>query len=221
MRPDDRHLPAVLDLLSDPARLWSPHGLRSLSKADPLYGRDDDYWRGAVWVNLNVLAVLRLRDLGLGMGTTEDGSEQEQVRARALSLAAGLRRNVVAAVYDSWRATGLFWEQYGDKTGEGRHSRAFTGWTACVILLLGLDLAEADDGGSASGGGGSSSTVTLSSALLIFVSLSLLVTFRRKLRGLALWAMERWRARRRDRLHGRDDGGYEEVVDLDELDGRS
>lgn len=208
MRPDDPRLPAVLDLLADPARLWSPHGLRSLSKADLLYGRDDDYWRGAVWVNLNVLAVLRLRDLGIN----QDGDpEQVEVRARALSLAAGLRRKVVATVYDSWAATGLFWEQYSDATGEGRHSRAFTGWTACVILLLGLDLGDVSTPGRRGP----------SSALFFVVSFGLIVMFRRRLQGLARWAMERWHARNRIRLHGDGEGAYEEDIDLDELDGRS
>lgn len=54
------HLPAVLDLIADEERLWSPHGIRSLSRQDALYGTDEDYWRGAVWVNVNYLVVARL-----------------------------------------------------------------------------------------------------------------------------------------------------------------
>lgn len=37
-------------------QLLSEHGLRSLSKQDPLYRQDEDYWRGRVWVNMNWLA---------------------------------------------------------------------------------------------------------------------------------------------------------------------
>ncbi len=209
MGPDHPHLPAVLDLLSDPARLWSPHGLRSLSAADPGYGRDENYWRGAVWMNLNALAVLRLRDLG-----ARDGPE----RARAHSLAAQLRQNVVGTVYDGWVRTGLFWEQYSDRTGEGRRSRAFTGWTACVILLLGLDLGEAQEGA----GAGTSSPVgwiSITAVASLFIALALIMLCRRGLTGLFSRAMNFWRMRGRGRGRNRNRsrrGGYEEVIDLDE-----
>ncbi|RYO78839.1 hypothetical protein DL766_006804 [Monosporascus sp. MC13-8B] len=204
MEPNHPKLPAVLDLLADPARLWSPHGLRSLSAADPNYGRDEDYWRGAVWMNLNVLAVLRLRDLG-----RRDGPE----RARARLLAARLRRNVIDTVYDSWAKTGLFWEQYSDKTGAGQRSRAFTGWTACVILLLGLDLGEVPAGGRR--GGASTGGISVAASMLSFLSLILLLVFRRTLSGLGASAMECWRT---GGAKGLDRGAYEEVIDLDERD---
>jgi mannosyl-oligosaccharide glucosidase len=136
--PDHPNLAPVLDLLADPARLWGPHGLRSLSRADAAYGTAEDYWRGAVWMQLNVLAVLRLREVGAAAG---------RERARAAALAAELRERVVRTVYEGWRATGTVWEQYGDAAGEGRRSRAFTGWTACVLLLLPLG----DQGGKGIG----------------------------------------------------------------------
>ncbi len=130
------HLSSLLDLLSDPGRLWSSYGLRSLSALDTNYGKGENYWRGAVWMNLNVLAVLRLYDLGKQGNTASSGPTPVQVRA--LSLAKDLRQRLVRTVYESWEKTGLVWEQYNDKNGEGSHSRAFTGWTACVILLMGL-----------------------------------------------------------------------------------
>jgi hypothetical protein len=44
---------ALLDLLRDPERIWSPHGLRSLSAKDRFYQVDNapgdaPYWRGYV-----------------------------------------------------------------------------------------------------------------------------------------------------------------------------
>ena len=200
--PGSPRLPPVLDLLSDPARLWSPHGLRSLSAADPNYGRDEDYWRGAVWMNLNVLAVLRLRDLG-----EAEGPERERTR----SLAARLRENVVGAVYDSWARTGLFWEQYNNVTGEGQRSRAFTGWTACVILLLGLDL-PASEGRPAGHGG-----VSVVAAALSLASLVLILVFRRGIIDIGKGAVDFCSARYGRRHH---EGTYEAVIDLDELDRR-
>ncbi len=47
----------LLDVLADPAQLWSPFGLRSLSRADAAFGTDENYWRGAVWINCNFLAL--------------------------------------------------------------------------------------------------------------------------------------------------------------------
>ncbi|KLU87311.1 mannosyl-oligosaccharide glucosidase [Magnaporthiopsis poae ATCC 64411] len=147
-------LPALLDLIGDPARLWSPHGLRSLSAEDPGYGGGDDYWRGAVWANLNVLAALRLARLGrasASASTTSGTGEKEKVRIRARELGAELRQRLVETVYKSWKQTGFVWEQYSDKTGEGRRSRAFTGWTACVILLMGDVNSRAEAAGPGAG----------------------------------------------------------------------
>lgn len=134
-------LPAVLETLSDPATLWSEHGLRSLSAGDALYGTGEDYWRGKVWVPLNALAVLRLRAVGLEGARAHAAATA--VQGRALELAAELRRRVVGTVYRSWAKTGFAWEQYDDVTGEGKRTRAFTGWTACVLLLMGLEFKRA------------------------------------------------------------------------------
>ncbi|KAI6357977.1 hypothetical protein MCOR25_007491 [Pyricularia grisea] len=149
---DSPRLPALLELVGDSDRLFSQYGLRSLSAKDSGYGGGDDYWRGAVWANLNVLAALRLADLGRA------SNGEEKIRARAKELGAELRKRLVETVYKNWKQTGFVWEQYSDKTGEGRRSRAFTGWTACVILLMG-DV----DGGAAAGGGASTNGARRSS----------------------------------------------------------
>lgn len=143
------HLPDLLDSLSNPATLWSAHGLRSLSAQSDLYGRGDNYWRGAVWMNLNTLAVLRLHEIGI----EKEGGETTTISLRALRLAEELRTKALGTVYTSWETTGYVWEQYGDQNGEGRRSRGFTGWTAVVLLLLGLEFGTASTGiGNAIGG---------------------------------------------------------------------
>ncbi len=58
--PEHEHLKAVLDLIGDEHELWSPHGIRSLSKADALYGTEENYWRSPVWMNMNYLIVRQL-----------------------------------------------------------------------------------------------------------------------------------------------------------------
>jgi mannosyl-oligosaccharide glucosidase len=205
LHPQHPNLLAVLDLLSDPAQLWSPHGLRSLSLADANYGKGENYWRGAVWMNLNVLAVLRLRDLGMEEeGPTASGA---QVQNRALSLASELSKRVVDTVYDSWETTGFAWEQYSDTTGEGSHSRAFTGWTACVLLLLDLDFTRpvAPIEGH--------TTSSLVSMWVIIVALAIVVLVARFWRPLRILTIRMTTFRRRRQMRG---ARYEQVIDLDE-----
>lgn len=57
------HLPAILDLLRDPAQLWTDHGLRSLNPESVKYGTGDDYWRSPIWININYPAVYESRRL--------------------------------------------------------------------------------------------------------------------------------------------------------------
>jgi len=54
------HLKAVLDLIRDENELWTPYGIRSLSKQDPQYGTSENYWRSPIWMNMNYLIVKEL-----------------------------------------------------------------------------------------------------------------------------------------------------------------
>lgn len=199
------NLPHVLDMLADPERLWSPHGVRSLSATDKHYRTDEDYWRGPVWMHLNVLAALRLQDIGM----QTQGGEPGPVQTRAASLASELRGRVVDTVYKSWEETGFVWEQYDDRTGEGRHSRAFTGWTACVLLLMGLG--DTQRAGERRESAGASLSAAPVAAFVICVLL--LVVFRRQVVGVGGEALRYWQGRRRKWESGRQ---YDEVVDLDD-----
>lgn len=217
-------LPALLTTVADPSELWSRHGLRSLSAQDEYYGKGEDYWRGAVWMNLNTLAVLRLREIGMEGETTPS--------RKALELAEELRKNVVSTVYAGWMTTGSVWEQYGDESGEGRRSRGFTGWTATVLLLMGLTFGK-DEG---EGGRGSfvepvvgSDAVTAekvarqlvsTKTVLAWVAVTLLLMLlRRRLLRIAGRIAGAWNARGRDGFRGARTGSggrYEEVIALEE-----
>lgn len=59
--PDSPRLGAILDLIGDPDELWSPYGIRSLSKKDEFYGTGENYWRSPIWINMNFLVVKNLR----------------------------------------------------------------------------------------------------------------------------------------------------------------
>jgi mannosyl-oligosaccharide glucosidase len=60
LKPDSPKLGKLLKLMGDEEELWSPYGLRSLSKKDELYGTNENYWRSPVWININYLAIVQL-----------------------------------------------------------------------------------------------------------------------------------------------------------------
>ncbi|KAI6219307.1 putative mannosyl-oligosaccharide glucosidase [Aphelenchoides fujianensis] len=130
---DSEQLAVILEELDDPEELWSPYGLRSVSKSSPYYNKrntkdDPPYWRGDIWINVNYMALEALKHYStVASGTTGQ---------RAAELYAKLRSNVVRNVLKQFEATGYFWEHYSDRTGEGAGTRPFTGWTALVFNIL-------------------------------------------------------------------------------------
>ena len=127
--PDSPRLGATLDLIADEERLWSPFGIRSLSKSDELYGTEENYWRGPVWMNMNYLVVRQL----LYIATTPGPQ-----KARATSMYSALRKNLVDTVYRGWSETGFAWEQYNSETGQGQRTQHFTGWTSLIVKIMGM-----------------------------------------------------------------------------------
>ncbi|KAI4903337.1 hypothetical protein NFI96_034371, partial [Prochilodus magdalenae] len=132
LTPDSPKLQHILRDIRDPDRLWTPYGLRSLSRGDPLYMKrntehDAPYWRGAVWVNINYLAIRALHHYG-----SVEGPYKEESSA----LHQELRTNVINNVYRQYQETGYIWEQYNDSTGRGQGSHPFTGWSALTVLIM-------------------------------------------------------------------------------------
>ncbi|CAG9954091.1 unnamed protein product [Clonostachys rosea f. rosea IK726] len=130
MKPEDPKVGRILDLIGDEDHLWSPHGIRSLSKQDPNYGTGENYWRSPVWMPINYLVVSSLRNLAVQEGPH---------KAKARELFSRLRENLVNTVYKSWKETGFAWEQYNPDTGAGQRTQHFTGWTSLVVKLMAMD----------------------------------------------------------------------------------
>ncbi|KXX75152.1 putative mannosyl-oligosaccharide glucosidase [Madurella mycetomatis] len=138
LKADSPRLGKVLALLGDEEELWSPYGLRSLSKKDKLYGTEENYWRSPVWININYLAIVQLHNIA-----TQDGPHKETAR----DLYSRLRRNIVDTVYKNWEETGFAWEQYNPETGKGQRTQHFTGWTSLVVKIMAMeDLPGAGEG---------------------------------------------------------------------------
>ncbi|EON96645.1 putative glycoside hydrolase family 63 protein [Phaeoacremonium minimum UCRPA7] len=130
LKPDSPKLGKILSLIGDEEELWSPHGIRSLSRKDDLYGTDENYWRSPVWMNINYLAVTQLYNLA-----KQNGPHQKQAK----DLYTRLRKNLVDTVFKSWEETGFAWEQYNPETGQGQRTQHFTGWTSLVVKIMAMD----------------------------------------------------------------------------------
>ncbi|KAI0470820.1 glycoside hydrolase family 63 protein [Xylariaceae sp. FL0804] len=130
LQPDDPKLGKLLDILGDEEQLFSPHGLRSLSKQSEFYGTDENYWRSPVWINMNYLAIVQLRSYALQEGP---------YAAKCKDLYVRLRKNLVDTVYKNWDETGFAWEQYNPETGAGQRTQHFTGWTSLVVKIMAMD----------------------------------------------------------------------------------
>ncbi|KAF3920501.1 hypothetical protein ABW20_dc0107870 [Dactylellina cionopaga] len=126
---DSEKLGSILNIIGDEEQLWSPFGLRSLSRQDEFYSKGENYWRGPIWVNMNYLAILRLKEYG-----SVEGPYQKQ----AAKLYKELRVNVVNNVFRVWEKTGFAWEQYEQETGNAKGVQHFLGWTSLVVNIMAL-----------------------------------------------------------------------------------
>jgi len=127
---DTAKLGAILTALESPSLLRAKGvGIRSLSKSDVLFGRDEDYWRGAVWININYLCLQAL-------GAYSVSAKDVAVQQRAKKLYEEIRSDVTGNIFRQWKATGFLFENYDSETGAGRGTRPFTGWSTLVALMM-------------------------------------------------------------------------------------
>ena len=123
----------LLDKLKSTNLLWTRYGLRSLAANSRFYQKantehDKPYWRGAIWINMNYLAVRSLHHYGSAKGP-------HQKKAKAIYEE--LRDNLIKNIFRQYQSTGYVWESYNDVTGVGMGTHPFTGWTSLVLLMMG------------------------------------------------------------------------------------
>ncbi len=121
----------MLQAMSDESKMWSSFGLRSLSRSDSKFGKEENYWRGAIWMNMNYLALKALK--------TTYGSIEGPYRTSAMSLYHKLRTALITNVVEQYNQTGFIWESYDGLTGEGRGCHPFSGWTSLIALIISED----------------------------------------------------------------------------------
>lgn len=143
---DAPQLAPTLDLMMDSNHLWSPFGLCSLSKSDEFYGKGENYWKGPIWIPINYLTLQSMHEVRLfnsGSGSNADfsfpqkymreaGPQQEKAR----DLYSRLRDGLVSNMFKVWQETGAVWEQYNCETGRGQRTKAFTGWSSIITLIM-------------------------------------------------------------------------------------
>ncbi|KAK3911299.1 Mannosyl-oligosaccharide glucosidase [Frankliniella fusca] len=132
LEPNSKHLEKVLNDIRNPSLLWTQYGLRSLSPNSPLYLKrntehDPPYWRGQIWINMNYLACRALYHYA-----NVEGPHSKL----AGEIYARLRNNLIKNLYKEFVRTGFLWENYDDRTGEGKGCHPFNGWTALVTLIM-------------------------------------------------------------------------------------
>lgn len=132
LSPQSPVLLKTLSNIRDTEVLWTPFGIRSLSKKSPYYMKrntehDPPYWRGQIWININYLTLKSLHHYKNLPGPYSSQAKQ---------IYTELRDNVVNNIIKQYTQTGYIWEQYNDRTGEGSGCKPFTGWSALVVLIM-------------------------------------------------------------------------------------
>ncbi|XP_044490914.1 mannosyl-oligosaccharide glucosidase GCS1 [Mangifera indica] len=130
--PESWILEKQLDLISNRSILWTDYGLCSLAKTSSMYMKrntehDPPYWRGPIWMNMNYRILSALHHYAQVNGPYRD---------RANVIYDELRSNLIRNVVNNYHQTGFLWEQYDQKTGKGKGTRVFTGWTSLVLLMM-------------------------------------------------------------------------------------
>lgn len=134
MPKDSPKLEQIVSLLSDSSKLFSEYGILSLSRDDEYFGKDENYWRGPIWMNINYLVLEALK-----FYYPEVVSKDKKALTPAKKLYQALKQNLIDTVFHNWKKTGYCYEQFNPNTGKGQGIEHFTGWTALIVNVMGHD----------------------------------------------------------------------------------
>jgi mannosyl-oligosaccharide glucosidase len=82
---------------------------------------------GTIWINMNYMVLSSLQYYANIPGPYSD---------KAKEIYKELRMNILKNMFHVYEKTGHIWEQYDDKTGNGKGSHPFTGWSSLIVLIM-------------------------------------------------------------------------------------
>ncbi|KAH3901747.1 related to Mannosyl-oligosaccharide glucosidase [Saccharomycodes ludwigii] len=133
LSPDSAALRYIVDVMSDPEKLFGEYGLRSLSKEDEYFSKGEDYWRGKIWLNINYLCLDALQYYFSGQTTQ---ITDQDLMNDAHQLYSKLRKNLIDNTFENWKISGYVYENYDEFSGKGGGAKQFTGWTSLVVNMI-------------------------------------------------------------------------------------
>lgn len=123
----------TVDMIASEEQLWTPFGIRSLSKSDANYKTGEDYWKSPIWININYLILDNLKYY-----KQRSPNMPKHLQMKLNDTYSQLRMNLVNNVFKQWQTTGFVWEQYNDETGKSQGAKNFLGWTSTILLIMNL-----------------------------------------------------------------------------------
>ncbi|KAK9455596.1 glycoside hydrolase [Dipodascopsis uninucleata] len=130
--PLDKVETGFLSKIVDADGLRSKFGIRSLSKRDPYFGKDENYWRGSIWINMNYLALKSMSDY------YSMSSGDSNLQSLLSDVYSGLRKDIIDTVYNEYVRSNFMWEQYNEADGTGKGVKHFAGWTSIVAVIMNM-----------------------------------------------------------------------------------
>ena len=107
---------------ANPATLYSPYGIRSVSKAEKMFRNiksgNPSCWTGPIWINANYFAYVGLKNYGYG------------------DLAEELALKTIRLLGQDIEKNGQFHEYYHPETGEPLNNPGFQSWNFLVLLMI-------------------------------------------------------------------------------------
>lgn len=119
---DEDQVKTTLKVLGDPDFMLGRSGIRSLSKSDQFYLHSSNYWRGAIWINVNFLVLRGLQKYYMGatglkevfnplsIQTSTSSISDSNSFDTAKALYEEIRHRLIDSIYKNWRLDHVFWE---------------------------------------------------------------------------------------------------------------
>jgi alpha,alpha-trehalase len=123
LAPSPRAQAMIERYVLNPAKLWSPYGIRSLAADEPLYNNENvikpySNWQGPIWPHANWMAMHALIHYGYG--------------EQALAVAERVTRLCLADL----AANGMMHENYHAETGAPLAAPDFVSWNLLVAQMI-------------------------------------------------------------------------------------